>query len=653
MYLDQTYGPLRLDDMTDWQAHFERWPSHLPIVAHAESRTLAAVILLAALFDRSVHLAHVSLAEEIVLIRRAKERGLKVTCEVAPHHLFLSQDDISTLSFGRSEVRPRLATPADVQALWDNLDVIDCFATDHAPHTAAEKDGSKPPPGFPGLETALPLLLTAVDEGRMTKDELIARMVTNPRRIFSLPEQPDTWIEVDPDAEYEIRAADAYTRCGWTPFEGRRVRGRVERVVLRGQVAYENGKVVAAPGAGQDVPRYCMLTAHPEPVEGCPPHSPTSSECVHSSYCLLRYTVDEPTMTSFFSRLETRARAINSLLCVGLDPHPADLAAPTAAAARDFCLRLIAATADVAAAFKPNAAFFEQFGAEGMAALRDVIAAVPDEVPVLLDAKRGDIASTAEAYARAAFETLGADAITLSPYLGHDSLEPFLADPARGVFLLCKTSNPGAGDLQDLPLADRIPAQRLFERVAELATGWNTGDNLGLVVGATHPEALAAVRKVAPDLWILAPGVGAQGGDLEAALSAGLRADGLGLLVPVSRQISRAADPRQAARELVEQMGMFAQPGATSRPPSLRGGRQPDEAISSIGTDCFAEGAAPRNDGTLSPAAAALADRLLDAGCVRFGAVHAEVGPCLADLSRPAPAHLRSVPAGGCKFGLC
>ena len=127
----------------------------------------------------------------------------------------------------------------------------------------------------------------------------------------------------------------------------------------------------------------------------------------------------------------------------------------------------------MAAAFKPNAAFFEQFGAEGMAALRDVIAAVPDEVPVLLDAKRGDIASTAEAYARAAFETLGADAITLSPYLGRDSLEPFLANPARGVFLLCKTSNPGAGDLQDLPLADRIPAQRLFERVAELARGWN------------------------------------------------------------------------------------------------------------------------------------------------------------------------------------
>ncbi len=314
-------------------------------------------------------------------------------------------------------------------------------------------------------------------------------------------------------------------------------------------------------------------------------------------------------MTSFFSRLETRARTINSLLCVGLDPHPADLAAPTAAAARDFCLRLIEATADVAVAFKPNAAFFEQFGAEGMVALRDVIAAVPDEVPVLLDAKRGDIASTAEAYARAAFQTLGADAITLSPYLGHDSLEPFLADPARGVFLLCKTSNPGAGDLQDLHLADRIPTQRLFERVAELARGWNVNDNLGLVVGATHPEALAAVRRVAPELWILAPGVGAQGGDLAAALSAGLRADGLGLLVPVSRQISRAADPRLAARELVEQMNVLSEAQR-----SQRAVQHPSTAASLH--LAFAQDASAN---TLSPQAAALADRLLDAGCVRFG----------------------------------
>ena len=253
MYLDQTYGPLRLDEMTLWMEHFAAWPKTSPIVAHAESRTLAAVILMAALYDRPVHLAHVSLREEILLIRAAKERGLKVTCEVAPHHLFLSDADIPALGGGRGEVRPRLATAADRQALWDNLDVIDCFATDHAPHTVAEKDGANPPPGFPGLETALPLLLTAVDDGRLTMDDLIARMATNPRRIFGLPEQPDTWIEVDPDATWEIHAAEMRSRCGWTPFEGWRVRGRVQRVVLRGQDAYRDGQVLAAPGSGRNL----------------------------------------------------------------------------------------------------------------------------------------------------------------------------------------------------------------------------------------------------------------------------------------------------------------------------------------------------------------------------------------------------------------
>jgi dihydroorotase-like cyclic amidohydrolase len=253
MYLDQTYGPLRLDDLSLWMAHFAAWPHNSPIVAHAEARTLAAVILMAALYDRPVHLAHVSLREEILLIRKAKEQGLKVTCEVGPHHLFLSADDIPRLGGGRGEVRPRLATLADRQALWDNLDVIDCFATDHAPHTIDEKDSANPPPGFPGLETSLPMLLTAVHAGRLTLDDVRLRMVDNPRRIFGLPVQPDTWIEVDPDEEWEIRAAEMYTRCRWTPFEGWRVRGRVRRVVLRGEDAYRDGKVLARPGSGRNV----------------------------------------------------------------------------------------------------------------------------------------------------------------------------------------------------------------------------------------------------------------------------------------------------------------------------------------------------------------------------------------------------------------
>lgn len=254
MYLDQTYGPLRLDDMTLWAAHLANWPrGKAPIAVHAEGRTLAAVILLSSLNDRPIHLCHVSTREEILLIRAAKERGLKITCEVTPHHLFLTEQDAQSIGPGRCEVRPRLATPADRDALWENLAVIDIFATDHAPHSLAEKDGPNPPPGFPGLETALPLLLTAVHQGRLTLDDLVLRMVTNPRKIFCLPPQPETWIEVDLEAKDEIRARRTHTRCGWSPFEGWPVTGRLEKVFLRGQPAYQNGQVLAAPGFGQDI----------------------------------------------------------------------------------------------------------------------------------------------------------------------------------------------------------------------------------------------------------------------------------------------------------------------------------------------------------------------------------------------------------------
>jgi uridine monophosphate synthetase len=360
-------------------------------------------------------------------------------------------------------------------------------------------------------------------------------------------------------------------------------------------------------------------------------------------------------MSGFFSLLEARVRFCGSALCVGLDPAPGDLPEPTAGAALSFCLDLISATAEVAAAFKPNAAFFEALGPDGWRALQQVIAAVPEGIPVILDVKRGDIASTAEAYARSAFDELGAGAVTLNPYLGRDSLEPFLARPGKGVFLLCKTSNPGSGDLQDLlvfgspaqfageptegarapaPFA-RQPATEpgapapsawqpvmgpgapalsagepaegalsLYERVAGLAARWNTQDNLGLVVGATYPKALARVRRAAPDLWILAPGVGAQGGDLEAALRAGLRPDGLGLLVPSSRAVARARDPRRAAQELADRIA------AGARAATDRTARRAAEAP--------AEG--PRSGGDSFPVRlAVLADRLHDAGCVKFG----------------------------------
>ncbi len=282
-------------------------------------------------------------------------------------------------------------------------------------------------------------------------------------------------------------------------------------------------------------------------------------------------------MESFFSFLEKRVDDCSSLLCVGLDPHVNELSAPTAASALDFCLNLVRQTAPYAAAFKPNAAFFEVFGAEGWTALKDVVSAIHEEskrlgskIPVILDAKRGDIASTAEAYAKSAFETLGVDCITLSPYLGKDSIDPFIQNSEKGVFLLCKTSNPGSGDLQDIfvTMDDRPLTMEgntssivhgpssapLYEHVAHLAQTWNTKNNIGLVVGATHIEATERIRAVAPELWFLAPGVGAQGGELESALRAGLRKDGKGMLIPVSRGISRAGNPKLAAAEIRDQI---------------------------------------------------------------------------------------------------
>jgi uridine monophosphate synthetase len=263
-------------------------------------------------------------------------------------------------------------------------------------------------------------------------------------------------------------------------------------------------------------------------------------------------------METFFSFLEKRVDDCSSLLCIGLDPHVSDLSAPRADAARDFCLNLVKQTARYAAAFKPNAAFFEVFGADGWTALKEVVDAIQEEsdrlgsmIPVILDAKRGDIASTAEAYARSAFEKLDVDCITLSPYLGKDSIDPFIQNSEKGIFLLCKTSNPGAGDLQDLILESGDP---LHIYVAKLAQQWNTKNNIGLVVGATYPETLARVREVAPKMWFLVPGIGSQGGDLETALKAGLRKDGQGMLINVSRSIARAEKPGLAAAELRDQM---------------------------------------------------------------------------------------------------
>lgn len=249
---------------------------------------------------------------------------------------------------------------------------------------------------------------------------------------------------------------------------------------------------------------------------------------------------------SFFEKLTKRAKEIDSLLCVGLDPHKSELQEDSAEGAFRFCQRLIEETTEVACAFKPNAAFFEVYGSAGWEALQRVLQLIPPEIPIVFDAKRGDIGSTSEAYASSAFEQLRCDSITASPYLGGDGLQPFLKDASRGVWVLCKTSNPGSQDLQALQLPSGDP---LYLHVAKLCceTWAKEHQNAGLVVGATDVEAMKKIRGALPDVWFLSPGIGAQGGDLAAALQAGLRKDGLGILLPISRGISKAESPKKMA----------------------------------------------------------------------------------------------------------
>ncbi|XP_063359449.1 multifunctional protein r [Cydia amplana] len=266
MYLNETFTTLKLDDMTVWQKHLQNWPKKMPVCAHAEREKTGAIILMASLLDRPIHICHVARKEEILIIRAAKERGLKVTCEVCPHHLFLSTDDIDRIGKGRAEVRPVLCSPEDQAELWKNMDMIDVFATDHAPHAVAEKDAEKPLPGYPGLETILPLLLNAVHQGRLTIEDIINKFHRNPRKIFNLPEQPNTYVEVDMDYEWTIPNSMEFTKSKWTPFAGMQVCGAVHRVTLRGEIAYVEGQVLVPPGFGQNVRDWPAPKKHSFPV---------------------------------------------------------------------------------------------------------------------------------------------------------------------------------------------------------------------------------------------------------------------------------------------------------------------------------------------------------------------------------------------------
>jgi len=252
---------------------------------------------------------------------------------------------------------------------------------------------------------------------------------------------------------------------------------------------------------------------------------------------------------TFRQKLEAAWERNGSLLCIGLDPDPARMAIDDVAA---FNVAIIEATADLVCAYKPNVAFYEALGPErGYAALRKTLSAVPPHVVTLADAKRGDVEHTARAYAHAIYDDLGFDSATVNPYLGADSVEPWIERPEKGAFVVCRTSNPGAPDLQDLQVQSDAGARPLYEVVAERAKAWDRHGNVGLVVGATYPGELKRLRELCPDLPILVPGIGAQQGSLADAVRAGLDARGRGVLISASRGVtyaSRGADFAQAAR---------------------------------------------------------------------------------------------------------
>jgi len=250
IYVNETFGPLRIEHLAALAAHFASWPRGRPIVLHAERVAVAAALGLAVTYGQRVHIAHVSRAEEVRLIADAKAAGLPVTCELTPHHLFLTEDDLPALGpFG--VMRPPLATPADRDALWAHLDAVDCIATDHAPHTREEKLGDTPPPGVPGLETLLPLMLTAVHAGRLTLDRLVALTSTTPARLFGIRTPEESSVEVEIGPAWTLPERGYRTKPDWSPFAGMTVRGRVLATTLRGQMAYADGRVRAAPGSGR------------------------------------------------------------------------------------------------------------------------------------------------------------------------------------------------------------------------------------------------------------------------------------------------------------------------------------------------------------------------------------------------------------------
>lgn len=252
LYMDFTTGGLVITD--DMAAKvFSAWPGATPILAHAEEGKIDVIADLVRKTGKKAHIVHISTQAELERIIRYKKEGLPITCGVCAHHLFLTDEDVSYLG-GYGRMKPELKKDTDRSFLWNHLDAIDVIESDHAPHTKSEKESDTPPFGVPGLETTLPLLLRAQAERKITLEKIIDMAYTRPRAIFNIPEQPDTWIEVDETDEYHVDPEQLHTKCKWTPFTAIKMKGRVKKVVLRGRVVFENGVVVAEQGTGTVLP---------------------------------------------------------------------------------------------------------------------------------------------------------------------------------------------------------------------------------------------------------------------------------------------------------------------------------------------------------------------------------------------------------------
>jgi dihydroorotase-like cyclic amidohydrolase len=245
VYLNVTTGNFIIDK-TKLKSIYEAWPSGKPIMLHAEDDVSDLVMSTLQAVPKATHMCHVSNQRELQFVMDAKAAGLPISCGVTPHHLFLNDQDATRLgSYGH--MKPYLKPQADVDFLWANLDAIDIIESDHAPHTKEEKDSDTPPFGVPGLETTLALLLTAERDGKITRQQIIEKTHDNAARIFGLPEQPDTSIEVEL-GDFTINNDELQTKCGWSPFNGQKVAAKVTKVTLRGDVVYENGHVMVMPG---------------------------------------------------------------------------------------------------------------------------------------------------------------------------------------------------------------------------------------------------------------------------------------------------------------------------------------------------------------------------------------------------------------------